>query len=73
VIRLTRLRATDHFYVNPDHIERLEQHHDTTLVHLANGTEYVVTDSPESIVHQVLDFRARVLDAAAKVASGVLP
>ena len=73
VIRLTRLRATDPFYVNPDQIERVEQLHDTTLVHLVNGTEFIVTDSPESIVDQVVAFRARVIDAAARVASGILP
>jgi uncharacterized protein YlzI (FlbEa/FlbD family) len=45
MIRLTRLRQTDPLYINPDHIERLDRHHET-IVHLLNGTEYVVVESP---------------------------
>ena len=36
MIRLTRLRQTDPLYINPDHIERLDRHHET-IVHLLNG------------------------------------
>ena len=65
MIRLTRLRATDPFYVNPDHIERVEQHHDT-MVHLSNGTEYVVRETPTEIVDLVLAHRGRVMAVAAR-------
>ena len=49
MIRLTRLRHSDPLYVNPDHIERLDRNHDT-VVHLLNGNEYVVVESPKEIV-----------------------
>ena len=67
MIRLTRLRQSDPLYINPDHIERLEGHHDT-VVHLLNGTEYVVVESPEEIVQQVIHLRARSIALAARLA-----
>ncbi len=67
MIRLTRLRQNDPLYINPDHIERLEGHHDT-VVHLLNGTEYVVVESPEEIVEQVIYLRARAIGLAARLA-----
>jgi len=67
MIRLTRLRQSDPLYLNPDHIERLEGHHDT-VVHLLNGTEYVVVESPEEIVRQVIMNRARAIALAARLA-----
>jgi uncharacterized protein YlzI (FlbEa/FlbD family) len=67
MIRLTRLRQNDPLYINPDHIERLEGHHDT-VVHLLNGTEYVVVESPEEIVEQVIYLRARAIALAARLA-----
>lgn len=66
MIRLTRLRQTDPFFVNPDHIERIEHHHDTH-VHLFNGTEYVVSERPEEIVELVLAQRAKILAVAARL------
>lgn len=68
MIRLTRLRQTDPLYINPDHIERLDRHHDT-IVHLLNGTEYVVVESPEEILEQVTMLRARVIATAARMVS----
>jgi flagellar protein FlbD len=63
MIRLTRLRQTDPFYVNPDHIERIEHHHDV-LVHLFNGTEFVVNETPDEIIASVREHRALILVAA---------
>jgi uncharacterized protein YlzI (FlbEa/FlbD family) len=63
MIRLTRIRHSDPLYLNPDHIERLDRHHDT-VVHLLNGNEYVVLESPEEITA----FRARTIAAAARLA-----
>jgi flagellar protein FlbD len=68
MIRLTRLRQTDPLYINPDHIERLDRHHET-IVHLLNGTEYVVVESPEEILEQVTMLRARVIATAARMVS----
>ena len=66
MIRLTRLRQTDPLYINPDHIERLDRHHET-VVHLLNGTEYIVIESPEEILEQVTRLRASVIAMAARM------
>jgi uncharacterized protein YlzI (FlbEa/FlbD family) len=68
MIRLTRLRQADPLYINPDHIERLDRHHET-VVHLLNGAEYVVVESPEEILEQVTMLRARVIAEAARMVS----
>ena len=68
MIRLTRLRQADPLYINPDHIERLDRHHET-VVHLLNGVEYVVVESPEEIMEQVTLLRARVIATAARMVS----
>jgi flagellar protein FlbD len=68
MIRLTRLRQTDPLYINPDHIERLDRHHET-IGHLLHGTEYVVVESPEEIMEQVTMLRARVIATAARMVS----
>jgi uncharacterized protein YlzI (FlbEa/FlbD family) len=67
MIRLTRLRHADPLYLNPDHIERLDRHHDT-VVHLLNGNEYLVLETPEQIVDQVTYLRARSIAMAARLA-----
>ncbi|MBI5089113.1 MAG: flagellar FlbD family protein [Actinobacteria bacterium] len=67
MIRLTRLRQSDPLYVNPDHIERLHRLHET-VVHLLNGNEYVVVESPEEIVEQITFLRARAIALAARMA-----
>ena len=67
MIRLTRLRQSDPLYVNPDHIERLHRLHET-VVHLLNGNEYVVLETPEEIVEQITYLRARAIALAARLA-----
>ena len=66
MIRLTRLRNSNPLYLNPDHIERLDSHHDTT-VRLFNGSEYVVTESAETIVRLVNEQRAQLLALASRL------
>ncbi|MCU1361113.1 MAG: Flagellar and Swarming motility protein [Ilumatobacteraceae bacterium] len=67
MIRLTRLRQSDPLYVNPDHIERLHRLHET-VVHLLNGNEYIVVESPEEIVEKITYMRARAIAMAARMA-----
>ncbi|MEX1107058.1 MAG: flagellar FlbD family protein [Ilumatobacteraceae bacterium] len=64
MIRLTRLRSSDPLYVNPDHIERLDRAHDT-VVHLLNGNEYVVVETPDEIVERITRNRANAIALAA--------
>jgi len=68
MIRLTRLRNSNPLYINPDHIERLDQYHETT-VHLFNGDEFVVTESAERIVELITEQRARILALASRLAA----
>jgi flagellar protein FlbD len=63
LIRLTRLRQTDPFYLNPDHIERIEHQHDVHI-HLFNGTEFVVNETPDEIIAGIREHRALILAAA---------
>jgi flagellar protein FlbD len=66
MIRLTRLRNANPLYLNQDHIERLESHHETTI-HMSNGSEYVVTEPAEEIVRMIIDQRAHLLAVAARL------
>jgi len=60
MIQLTRLRHDDVFFLNPDLIERIDSHVDT-VVRLTNGSEYLVVESGEQIIHRIAEFRAKVL------------
>ncbi len=60
MIKLTRLRHDEVFYLNPDLIERIDTHVDT-VVRLTNGSEYVVVERGDDIVGRIGEFRARVL------------
>ena len=66
MIRLTRIQNQSHLYLNPDHIERLDSHHETT-VKMFNGTEYVVTESAAEIIRLVIELRAQVLALASRL------
>lgn len=70
MIRLTRLRNDNALFLNPDHIERLDHHHDT-VVRLFNGTEYIVTQTPDEIVELVVMQRARILAVAARLSERI--
>jgi len=59
VITVTRLNGPP-FALNPDLIERVEATPDT-VVHLVDGTNYVVTESVEEIVARVREDRASVI------------
>lgn len=60
MIRLTRLRHDEVFYLNPDLIERIDTHVDT-VVRLTSGNEYLVVERGEEIVQRIGEFRAKVL------------
>ena len=59
VITVTRLNGPP-FALNPDLIERVEATPDT-VVHLVDGTTYVVTESVEEIIARVREDRASVI------------
>ncbi|MGY1885148.1 flagellar FlbD family protein [Blastococcus sp. SYSU DS0753] len=62
-------RNGEHFAVDPDHIERIE-HHADTVVHLVDGTHYVVTTEFEEVLRSIAEHRAGTLVARARLTNG---
>jgi len=67
MIVVTRLNGT-RFAVNPDLIERIQEHPDTVLF-MVNGARYVVLEPMDAVIGLVADFRARVVAGATITAS----
>jgi len=59
MITVTRLNGPA-FALNPDHIERIE-HTPDTVIHLGDGTTYVVAESIDEIVARIRESRAAVI------------
>ncbi|WP_243230411.1 flagellar FlbD family protein [Microbacterium sp. CIAB417] len=64
MIVVTRLNRT-RFAVNPDLIERIQASPDTTLI-MVDGATFVITETMDEVIEQIIDLRARVLAAAAR-------
>ena len=60
MITLTRLNEIE-FYLNPDHIELIEETPDT-VISLSNGRKFVVLESADQIVEKMIDYRRRILE-----------
>jgi uncharacterized protein YlzI (FlbEa/FlbD family) len=63
-------RNGEHFSVDPVTIERVETDPDT-VIHLVDGTKYVVAESLEQVVRTINDHRAQVLLEQKRLAGGV--
>ncbi len=59
MINVTRLNGPA-FVLNPDHIERIEATPDT-VIHLVDGTNYVVVETVDEIVARIRESRAAVI------------
>lgn len=66
MIRLNRLKHADPLFLNPDHIEWIAQHAETTI-RLSNGNEYVVTNTVDEIIELIQEQRAQVIAMAMNV------
>ncbi len=62
-------RNGEHFSVDPTHIERVEIDPDT-VVHLVDGTKYVVTESFEDLLRAIRDDRAALTAVQKRLAGG---
>jgi flagellar protein FlbD len=62
-------RNGEHFSVDPLHIERVETDPDT-IIHLADGTKYVVDQSFDQLLRTISDHRARALVAQKQLSGG---
>ncbi|HEX4651383.1 MAG TPA: flagellar FlbD family protein [Granulicella sp.] len=74
MLALTRLNG-HRFFVNGDLIKYSEASPDTVLA-LVTGEKLVVTESPEEVMHAMLEYRAKVLrtawpDAAAALSARI--
>lgn len=57
------------FSFDPVQIERVESGHDT-VVHLVDGTKYVVSDTVEELLRTIRDHRAMVMVMQKRLAGG---
>ena len=62
-------RNGEHFSVDPDHIERIEHHGDTVL-HLVDGTHYVLAAEFEELLRSISVHRATALAARTRLVDG---
>lgn len=58
MIQLTRLNGTT-FFVNPHHIEYMEENPDLTLIMLS-GKRLVVREDYRSVLNMIIDYRKRI-------------
>jgi len=65
MIKLTRL-SDKIIYQNPDLIENIEVHPDTTIT-LTTGNKYTVKEKPEQIIQEIIEFRAKIIAEGNKV------
>jgi flagellar protein FlbD len=63
-------RNGEHFSVDPLHIERVETDPDT-VIHLVDGTKYVVDQTFEQLLRTISDHRASTLVAQQQLYGGV--
>jgi flagellar protein FlbD len=62
-------RNGEHFSVDPTHIERVEIDPDT-VIHLIDGTKYVVSESFGDLLRTIRDHRASLLVVQKRLAGG---
>jgi uncharacterized protein YlzI (FlbEa/FlbD family) len=63
-------RNGEHFSVDPLSIERIETDPDT-VIHLVDGTKYVVADTFDEVLRTISDHRALALVARHRLSGGV--
>jgi uncharacterized protein YlzI (FlbEa/FlbD family) len=63
-------RNGEHFTVDPDAIERIETTPDT-VVHLVDGTKYVVSESLDHLLRGIRDHRATLLVVQQQLYGGI--
>ena len=62
-------RNGEHFSVDPSHIERVETDPDT-VVHLVDGTKYVVAETLDQLLLAIRDHRAELTVIQKRLAGG---
>ena len=62
MIRLTKLDGGE-MYLNPDHIETIEETPDTHIT-LLNGNRYLVREHIRTIIDRIIFFKGRIIHRA---------
>jgi uncharacterized protein YlzI (FlbEa/FlbD family) len=62
-------RNGEHFSVDPVHIQRVESDPDT-VIHLDDGTKYVVAETFDGLLRTIQDHRATVLVVQKRLSGG---
>ena len=62
-------RNGEHFSIDPDAIERVETKHDT-VVHMVDGSKYVIDRPFEDLLRDVRDHRAAAFVARHRLVDG---
>jgi len=65
MIKLTRLDKTV-FYINPDHIECMEETPDTVIT-LINGDHFLVLENTRIITDRIISFKAMIIRRSSTV------
>jgi flagellar protein FlbD len=68
VIGLTRLNG-EHFVLNAELVQRVEGHPDTVIT-LLDDTKYVVVETVDQVVREILDYRAGIQALAFRMDRG---
>jgi flagellar protein FlbD len=68
MVTLTRITGAT-FALNPDLIERVDRTPDTVIT-LVDGTKYLVRESLDEVVGLVIDYRAKLINAAGNIEAG---
>ena len=63
-------RNGEHFSIDPEHIERVETTPDT-IIHLVDGTKYVVEQPFDDLLRTIRDHRATLLVAQQQIYGGI--
>ena len=63
-------RNGEHFSVDPEHIERVETAPDT-VIHLVDGTKYVVVEPFDGLLRAIRDHRATLMVAQHQIYGGI--
>lgn len=58
MIMLTGLNNKE-FYLNPDHIEKMEEVPETVIT-LGNGKKYIVTETIPEVISEIVKFKRRI-------------
>ncbi|MGL5616270.1 MAG: flagellar FlbD family protein [Sarcina sp.] len=58
MILLTAMN-NEEFYLNPDHIEKMEEVPETVIT-LANGRKYIVNETANEVIKYIIEYKRRI-------------